>query len=79
MEERDIRHDLWNVHHCDAAQIGCDLFEKSQPLPADGRLEIMKASDVSAGMRQVSHKSASDRIGHPGEDDRNRARRFQRC
>jgi hypothetical protein len=29
----------------------------------------MKASDVSAGMRQITHKSASDRIGHPGEDD----------
>src|SRR5262245_40387795 len=21
-----VRHDLWNMHNCDAAQIGCDLF-----------------------------------------------------
>jgi len=67
------------MHNCNAAQIGCDLFEKSHPLPANSPLEIVKASDVSARMRQIGHKSASDRIGHPGEDDRNGTRRFQRC
>lgn len=79
MQEPNVRHDIWNMHDCDAAQIGRDLFEKSHPLTADGRLEIVKASDVSARTRQVGHKSASDRIGYPSEDDRDGARRFQRC
>ena len=53
--------------------------QKGQPLSADGWLEIVEAGDVSAGMGQVGNKSASDRIGHPGEDDRNGARGFQGC
>ena len=79
MQERNVWHDLGDMHDCHAAQIGCDLFEESHPLTADGLLEIVKASDVSARAREVGHKSASNRIGHPSEDDGNGARRFQRC
>ena len=64
-----------NVDDRDAAQTGRDLFQQIQPLSPDRRLEIVEAGDISAGDGAVRTESASDRIGHPGEDDRDGARR----
>ena len=48
-----------------------DLFQKLQPLSAQGPFEVDEAGDISAGPRQAVDESAADRIGDCDEYDRN--------
>src|ERR1700688_282334 len=54
-------------------------MEIGEQFPANCGLEIMKARNFSSGMRQVRDETASDRIGHPGEDDRDGTGGVKRC
>jgi hypothetical protein len=66
MEDRDPTH-AWR-----------DLLEHLHPFAAECWLEIMETGHVPAGMRQACDVAA-DRIGHPGEDNRDGAGSLHRC
>src|SRR5215510_13562487 len=52
---------------------GKRLLENLQPFPSDRRFKAMEPSDVAARMREVRDETASNRVGHLGETDRDRA------
>ena len=49
---------------------GRDMFERLQPLAADGELETGEPGEIAAGAGEVRHEAAADRIGHLHEHDR---------
>src|SRR4029077_2247684 len=51
----------------------CHRLQNLQPLAADGRFEILKASHVSAGSSEAGNDAAFDRLGGLGEDYWDRA------
>src|SRR5882757_6927559 len=71
--------DFRNMHDSNTAQSRRYLVEIGEPFPADWGLEIVKACNFSSGMMQVRDETASDRIGYPSEDHRNRPRDIQCC
>jgi hypothetical protein len=40
------------------------MFERLQPLDADGELETGEPREIAAGAGEVRHEAATDRIGH---------------
>src|SRR5204862_8023070 len=56
-----------------AAHRGRDLLKNLQPFPSDRGFKAVEASNVALRMREVCDESASNRIGHLGENDRDSA------
>src|SRR5262245_29744127 len=47
-----------------------DMFERLQPLAADGELETSEPGERAARAGEIRHEAAADRIGHLNEYDR---------
>ena len=75
-EEREVGRYFRHVKHRDPAHARRNLLEHFQPFAAECGLEIVEAGHIAAWVRETRDVAAAYGIGHPREDDRDRARRF---
>src|SRR5262245_41670400 len=57
----------------------CNLPEKFHPLAGDRRLNVRETGDVPAWSGKALDKTAADRIGDDGENNRDSASLLQQC
>src|SRR5262249_16816459 len=69
-EECEVRGYFRNVNDRYSTHRRCDLLEHLQPFAAKRGFEIVEPRNMPVRMRQARDITASYRVGHPREDDR---------